>query len=148
MIAPMRQLLTALPCLLLSLLGACEERVDVVDARNLRVEIKRPQNEYVIKVDVLMRDSDYVKIENNELLLSVQKCGAPTMSEYPDYGVLDQNYRSTPQDDRMGAFTFDMGLTSVPATVPDQLQKFKCVRLFARRGYGLVGYHSDLLTVH
>ena len=127
----------------LVLLSGCERHIDVNGVRNLRVELKRPQNEYEIRLDILMRDADYKKFKHREVTLLTQACP----SNECVIGTISTEVPVVHQMDGIDIVTFDMDSTNVPGDIPRILENIKTVRLNV--GW-LLGsrYQSGALTVH
>ena len=140
-----------LPCLLLC---ACDHRVHLYGANNLRAELQHPANEYILKIDILILDSDYLKIKDRDVALYTQSCPPPKTNnvDYRDEcitGVIDRSVPPTRQSDKIDSVTFEMYRTSVPGEIPGIMEKIRFVRLYASGPMILPDtYRSEPIAVH
>jgi hypothetical protein len=121
--------LSVFPILLvaLALLDGCERQIDLYEARNLRAALRRPENEYILKLDILMRDTDYEDLKYRNVILLTQSCPSSNC-------VIGNVAIDTPVihlSNHIDVITFDMGSTNVPGDIPTMLRAIKSVRLYA-----------------
>ena len=140
------------PCWVVALplvLGGCDRKVALLEATNLRQEVVHPTNEHVIKVDVAMSPDDYERVAEMDTILVYTDCsGPPPGAYYGSYGIIDKALLTTFRGKPAQLVTFNLFSTNVPSEVPSELRAIRCVYLKVSRGYGFVGYHSDLIRIN
>ena len=131
--------------------GPREKQVDILQATNLRQDVTRPQNEHLILVDVVMRESVWRKVQSNGAIVEYfDQCPKVVsgVAPYVDYGI-DTKQVSQIKFGTLPAYrvTFRLLKTNVPAEIPQVMNDINCVRLIAGNGYNWTSYYSQPIKI-